>query len=66
VKRLKAAADIAAMPLILAVAKTELEGSGPAPGAPETHSSGDDFFLDGEKIVWHLPDLSTRVIEDPA
>jgi chromosomal replication initiator protein len=64
VNRLKAAADIAAMPLILAIAKTELDGAGAAPGTPEMHSQ-DNFFLDGEKIVWHLPDLSSRVIEEP-
>jgi chromosomal replication initiator protein len=65
VNRLKTAADIASMPLILALAKTELEGSGPAPGSPAVAAPSDDFFLDGEKIVWHLPDLSSRVIEDP-
>lgn len=63
VNRLAAAADIAGMPLLLAVAKTELEGGVPAPGAPDVRSA-DSFFLDGEKIVWHLPDLSTRLIEE--
>jgi chromosomal replication initiator protein len=62
VNRLVAAADIAAMPLILAVAKTELDGV-PTPGAPDVRSA-DHFFLDGEKIVWHLPDLSMRLIEE--
>jgi len=63
VNRLKAAADIANMPLLLAVAKTELDVV-PAPHAPSVRSA-DSFFLDDEKIVWHLPDLGARLIEDP-
>jgi chromosomal replication initiator protein len=65
VNRLKAAADIAGMPLLLAIAKTELDVGPPAQGAPEVRA-GDDFFLDDEKIVWHLPDLGPRLIEEPA
>ena len=67
VNRLVAAADIAAMPLLLNVAKLELEGTAPPPTAPEGRGSGagDTFFLDDEKIVWHLPDLGSRLIEDP-
>ena len=63
VNRLVAAADIAGMPLILAVAKTELEAA-PHPHAPEVRTA-DPYFLDDEKIVWHLPDLGARLIEDP-
>jgi chromosomal replication initiator protein len=63
VNRLKAAADIANMPLLLAVAKTELDVV-PAPHAPSVRAA-DSFFLDDEKIVWHLPDLGARLIEDP-
>jgi chromosomal replication initiator protein len=62
VNRLVAAADIANMPLIVAIARTELEG-GATPGTPDLRAA-DDFFLNGEKIVWHLPDLSTRVMEE--
>jgi chromosomal replication initiator protein len=67
VNRLVAAADIAAMPLLLNVAKMELEGGTPAPTAPESKGTGagDAFFLDDEKIVWHLADLGARLIEDP-
>ena len=67
VNRLVAAADIAAMPLLLNVAKLELEGTTPPPTAPDAKGSGagDTFFLDDEKIVWHLPDLGSRLIEDP-
>jgi chromosomal replication initiator protein DnaA len=71
VNRLVAAADIAAMPLLLNVAKMELEGSTPAPTAPDAKGlgggggAGDVFFLDDEKIVWHLADLGSRLIEDP-
>jgi chromosomal replication initiator protein len=64
VNRLVAAADIAGMPLLLAVAKTELDPGAPAPGAPDVRAA-DDFFLDDEKVVWHLPDLGARLIEDP-
>jgi len=63
VNRLVAAAEIAGMPLLLSVARTELE-TGPMPHAPEVRSA-DAFFLDDEKIVWHLPDLGARLIEDP-
>ena len=66
VNRIIAAADIAHAPLSLSVARAELE-SGPAVPAhvAEVHA-GDAFFLDDEKIVWHLPDLGTRLIEEPA
>jgi chromosomal replication initiator protein DnaA len=69
VNRLVAAADIAAMPLLLNVAKMELEGTAPPLTAPEAKAAGsgagDTFFLDDEKIVWHLPDPGSRLIEDP-
>lgn len=71
VHRLTAAADIAGMPLLLNVAKMELESSGVRqPSAPDVRATaasavGDAFFLDDEKIVWHLPDLGARLIEDP-
>ena len=63
VHRLVATAEMAGGPLTIAMAKTELEGA-PAPGAPDVRSA-DTFFLDDEKIVWHLPDLGARLIEDP-
>jgi chromosomal replication initiator protein len=65
VNRLVAAADIAGMPLILAIARTELEPATPPAGVPEMRAA-DAYFLDDEKIVWHLPDLGARLIEDPS
>ena len=69
VNRLVAAADIANMPLLLNVAKMELDGSAPPPAAPDAKGmdggAGDVFFFDDEKIVWHLADLGSRLIEDP-
>jgi chromosomal replication initiator protein DnaA len=64
VNRLVTAADIAGMPLILAIAKTELGPGTPAIGIPAVRAA-DSFFLDDEKVVWHLPDLGARLIEDP-
>ena len=66
VNRLIAAADVAGIPLLVNAARMELEGTSAAPAAPESAgASADRFFLDDEKIVWHLPDLSARLIEDP-
>jgi chromosomal replication initiation ATPase DnaA len=74
VNRVKAAADISGGPLSLEIARHELEGGVPAPQAPARHRiSGsvrmpdgpDEFFLNDEKIVWHLPDPSGRLIEEP-
>jgi chromosomal replication initiator protein len=64
VNRLVAAADIAGMPLLLAVAKTELDDGAPAAHAPAV-AKADNYFLDDEKIVWHLPDVGPRLIEEP-
>ncbi len=64
VNRLIAAADIAGLPLLLNVARVELEQPVTATNAPEVRA-GDNFFLDDEKLVWHLPDLAARLIEDP-
>ena len=62
VNRLIAAADIAAMPLLLSVAKLELESAAPA-HAPEVQAA-DNYFLDDEKIVWRWPDATVRLIEE--
>jgi chromosomal replication initiator protein len=64
VHRLVSAADIAGMPLLLAVAKTELDSGAPALHAPNVQAA-DNYFLDDEKIVWHLPDIGPRLIEEP-
>lgn len=65
VNRLVAASDIAQAPLTVAFAKKELDGEGAVAAAPDMRSA-DSFFLDPEKIVWHLPDIGSRLIEDPA
>lgn len=62
VHRLVATAEVSGGPLTLVLAKAELEGA-PAPGAPDVRSA-DTFFLDDEKVVWHLPDLGSRLIEE--
>lgn len=64
VNRVVAAADIAGAPLSVAVAREELDPGATAQGAPDVRSA-DSFFLDDEKIVWHLPDLAARLIEEP-
>lgn len=66
VNRLKAAADIVHVPLSLGLAKHELEQGAPAQHAPAPqHGGANAFFLNDQKIVWHLPDLSARLIEEP-
>ena len=65
VNRLVAAADIGGAPLTVAFARKELDGEGAVGAAPDVRSA-DTFFLDAEKIVWHLPDIGSRLIEDPA
>jgi hypothetical protein len=66
VNRLIAAADVAGIPLLVNAARIELEGNAAAPSAPESAgASANRFFLDDEKVVWHLPDFSARLIEDP-
>jgi chromosomal replication initiator protein len=64
VHRLKASAEIAGMPLVLSIARTELEPGTAPKGVPEIRAA-DEYFLDDEKIVWHLPDLGSRLMEDP-
>jgi chromosomal replication initiation ATPase DnaA len=65
VNRLIAASDIAGTPLTVAFAKKELDGEGAVAAAPDVRSA-DTYFLDPEKIVWHLPDIGSRLIEEPA
>ena len=64
VHRVVAAADIAASPLTVAIARQELDPGSAAQGAPDVRSA-DSFFLDDEKVVWHLPDIAARLIEEP-
>ena len=64
VNRLVAAAQIAQKPLTVELAKAELEAPAPTMHVPDVQSA-DMFFLDDEKIVWHMPDIGPRLIEEP-
>jgi chromosomal replication initiator protein DnaA len=64
VHRIAAAADVAGSAITLEVARAELFPAAPLPTVPEVRA-GDSFFLDDEKLVWHLPDVGARLIEDP-
>ena len=64
VNRLVAAADMAGAQLTVALAKTELDSGLPVQHAPDAPAA-DGYFLDDEKIIWHLSDLGLRLIEDP-
>jgi chromosomal replication initiator protein len=64
VNRVVAAADIASTPLTVGVARQELDPGATAHGAPDVRSA-DSFFLDDEKLIWHLPDIAARLIEEP-
>ena len=50
----------AATPATPAASAPDGTPASPAPAQPTS-----DFFLDEEKIVWHLPDLGALLIEDP-
>ncbi len=72
IQRLTALADTGGMPLSVDVARRELEAPEPAPvgipaavsAAPAVRAASDVFFLDDEKVVWELPDVASRVIEE--
>jgi chromosomal replication initiator protein len=64
VHRIAAAADVAGSAITVEVARGELFPAAPLPAVPEVRA-GDSFFLDDEKLVWHLPDVGARLIEDP-
>src|SRR5436190_527110 len=64
VNRLVAAAEIARKPLTVELAKAELDAPAPTMHVPDVESA-DLFFLDDEKIVWHMPDIGPRLIEEP-
>ena len=61
--RLTAAAEVANVPLTLALAQTEL---GSAVRAPQRSGAGaaEAFFADTEKVIWDLPDVASRVSEE--
>ena len=63
--RLIAAADVSGVPLSLAVARAELDGTRVTSAAPaRLAGAADPFFLDDEKLVWDWPDVSGRAIEE--
>lgn len=65
VNRLAAAAEVAGVPLGVALARTELESVGTAPAPPPAHADAvDAYFLDDEKVVWDWPDVAGRAIEE--
>jgi len=68
VNRLVAAADVAAAPLTLAVARAELDPELATSSRPATpaavRAAADTFFLDDEKVVWEWTDASTRMLEE--
>ncbi len=66
VGRVVQAAARESVPASLALARHELEGVRPSPGALRATATGvvDPFFMDAEKVLWDWPDLSGRAIED--
>jgi chromosomal replication initiator protein DnaA len=68
VNRLIAAADVAGIPLTLAVARAELEPESAAAARPATpvavRAAADTFFLDDEKVVWEFGDAAARMLEE--
>ena len=67
VNRLVAAADLAGVPLTLAVARAELEPESTTTArvaAPAMRAAADTFFLDDEKVIWEWADPSARVLEE--
>ncbi len=68
VNRLTAAAELAAAPLTLDFARSQLEGAGttdPTPPQALVTSAGlDPYFLDAERVIWEWPEPAGRVIEE--
>jgi chromosomal replication initiation ATPase DnaA len=68
VNRLVAAADMAGVPVTVAVARAELEPEHATSARPATpaavRAAADTYFLDDEKVVWHWPDVATRLVEE--
>jgi chromosomal replication initiation ATPase DnaA len=63
--RLLAAADVAGVPLSMALARAELDGARVAAAAPaQLVGVSDPYFLDDEKVVWEWPDVGGRAIEE--
>ncbi len=62
--RIVASAEVKRAAVTLAFARAELEpDSVDATGSPSM-TAADAFFLDPEKVVWHWPDVSARLIEE--
>jgi chromosomal replication initiation ATPase DnaA len=63
--RIAASAEVKAVPVTIGFIRAQLEPEDTV-SSPATAIRGaaDSFFLDGEKILWHWPDISMRAIED--
>jgi len=66
VNRIVASAEVAAVPVTLGFMRAQLEpDEGATSRAAAMRTAADTYFLDAEKIVWHWPDASARLIEEP-
>jgi chromosomal replication initiator protein len=66
VNRVVASAEVAAVPVTLGFMRAQLEpDEGATSRAAAMRTAADTYFLDAEKIVWHWPDASARMIEEP-
>ncbi len=66
VNRVVASAEVAAVPVTLGFMRAQLEpDEGATSRAAAMRTAADTYFLDAEKIVWHWPDASARLIEEP-
>jgi hypothetical protein len=66
VNRIVASAEVAAVPVTLGFMRAQLEpDDGATSRAAAMRTAADTYFLDAEKIVWHWPDASARLIEEP-
>lgn len=65
VNRLVAAAEVAAVPITLAMARAEIEPTVSTVGhGAALQTAADPFFLDEEKVVWDWSDATARLIEE--
>src|SRR5262249_4513677 len=64
VNRVLAAAEVADVPLTLAVARAELEPASNGDRDGAMRAAADPYFLDDEKVVWTWPDPAARLIEE--
>jgi hypothetical protein len=59
---------MAGVPVTVAIARGELEPESASVARPTTpaavRAAADTYFLDDEKVVWHWPDVPTRLVEE--